>query len=85
MTIQKGNTAQSIKQQIINKDIFKAYDIRGEIGKDWCLADDAIDNNYNDAFLIGQALGSHLVNENSKQIIVGRDGRKQIEVRLQSN
>lgn len=79
MTIQKGNTAQSIKQQIINKDIFKAYDIRGEIGKDWCLADDAIDNNYNDAFLIGQALGSHLVNENSKQIIVGRDGRNSSE------
>ena len=59
---------------IINKDIFKAYDIRGEIGKDWCLKD-----NYNDAFLIGQALGSHIINNGSKQIIVGRDGRHSSE------
>lgn len=55
---------------IINKDIFKAYDIRGKIGKDWCRKD-----NYNDAFLIGQALGNQLVEENSNKIIVGRDGR----------
>lgn len=70
MTIQKNNTIETIKKLIINKDIFKAYDIRGEIGKDWCLAD-----NYDDAFLIGQALGSQLIKANSKKIIVGRDGR----------
>lgn len=59
---------------VINKDIFKAYDIRGEIGKDWCLND-----NYNDAYLIGQVLACQLVQADSKQIIVGRDGRNSSE------
>ena len=56
--------------KIINKDIFKAYDIRGQIGKEWCMNDD-----FNDAFLIGQAIGNQLVKRNSPYIIVGRDGR----------
>ena len=64
------NPNSSITRNIINKDIFKAYDIRGKVGSDWCLND-----NYEDAFLIGQALGSQLVAEKSKKIIVGRDGR----------
>lgn len=59
---------------VINKDIFKAYDIRGKVGTDWCLND-----NYDDAFLIGQALGSQLVASHSNQIIVGRDGRNSSE------
>ncbi len=68
------NPESSLKKNIINKDIFKAYDIRGKVGSDWCL-----NKNYNDAFLIGQALGNQLVNENSNKIIVGRDGRNSSE------
>lgn len=56
--------------QSINKDIFRAYDIRGQIGKEWCL-----NNNFNDAFLIGQAIGSQLVKRQSPEIIIGRDDR----------
>jgi len=56
---------------LINKEIFRAYDIRGQIGKDWCL-----NNDFQDAFLIGQAIGQQLVKRcKSPQIIVGRDGR----------
>ena len=62
----------------INKDIFKAYDIRGIVGKDWCLTD-VHQNNYNDAFLIGQALGRQLLNNQQPSIIVGRDGRNSSE------
>ena len=54
----------------INKDIFRAYDIRGQIGKEWCLDDD-----YQDAYYIGQAIGNQLVKRNAASIIVGRDGR----------
>ncbi len=54
----------------INKEIFRAYDIRGKIDKDWCL-----DNNYQDAYLIGKAIGQQLVKRNSPHIIIGRDGR----------
>ncbi|MCL4156111.1 UNVERIFIED_CONTAM: hypothetical protein GTU68_012052 [Idotea baltica] len=74
MTDNKVNTDNLSQLNIINKDIFKAYDIRGKIGKDWCLND-----SYNDAFLIGQALGSQLVSADSKHIIVGRDGRNSSE------
>ena len=70
----KFNPEASLKTNIINKDIFKAYDIRGKIGSDWCLND-----NYNDAFLIGQALGSQLREAHSNNIIVGRDGRNSSE------
>ena len=54
----------------INKDIFRSYDIRGKIGKEWCVND-----NYHDAFLIGQSIGSQLINRGSPSVIVGRDGR----------
>lgn len=54
----------------INKDVFRTYDIRGHIGKEWCL-----DDSFHDAFLIGQAVGSQLVHRNSSSVIVGRDGR----------
>jgi len=74
MTKQKSNTAETISKAVINKDIFKAYDIRGMVGKDWCLND-----NYHDAYLIGQALGTQLVDTNSNKIIVGRDGRNSSE------
>jgi len=74
MTIEKQQTVETSKTKGINKDIFKAYDIRGQIGKDWC-----IDNDFNDAYLIGQALGSQLVNGTSNKIIVGRDGRNSSE------
>lgn len=56
--------------EIISKDVFRAYDIRGHIGKEWCL-----DDNFHDAYLIGQAVGSQLLKRNSSSVIVGRDGR----------
>ena len=68
------NPESSLNTHIINKDIFKAYDIRGKIGSDWCLND-----NYNDAYLIGQALGSQLNEADSNKIIIGRDGRNSSE------
>jgi len=55
---------------VINKDIFRAYDIRGQIGKEWC-----VDDEYQDAYYIGQAIGNQLVKRNAASIIVGRDGR----------
>ncbi len=61
--------SKKIKNEI-NKDIFKAYDIRGQIGKEWCS-----DNNFHDAFLIGQAIGNQLLEQDSPNIILGRDGR----------
>lgn len=59
-----------MSSQLINKDIFRAYDIRGQIGKEWC-----VDDSFNDSYLIGQAIGSQLVKRGSPHIIVGRDGR----------
>ncbi len=55
----------------LSQAIFRTYDIRGQIGKEWCL-----DDNYHDAFLIGQAIGDQLLRRNSANIIIGRDGRK---------
>ena len=54
----------------INRDIFRTYDIRGQVGKEWC-----VDGNYHDAYLIGQSIGSQLINRGSHSIVVGRDGR----------
>ena len=65
-----------MSSEIINKAVFRAYDIRGQIGKEWCLGDD--DNpvkKYHNAFLIGQAIGNQLVKRQSPHIIIGRDGR----------
>ncbi len=76
----QSNPANSIKLapprrqiNLPNKDIFRAYDIRGQIGREWC-----IDNDYHIAFLIGQAIATQLQQKQgvySRQIIVGRDGR----------
>ena len=54
----------------INKAIFRAYDIRGQIGTEWCA-----NGNFDDAYSIGQAIGAQLVKRGSPEIIVGRDGR----------
>ncbi len=69
-TLVKNNIINKTSKTVINKGIFKAYDIRGEIGKEWCL-----DNHFDDAFLIGQAIAQQLLQQNSAHIIVGRDGR----------
>ena len=74
MTLNKPSSTAISPATLINKDIFKAYDIRGKIGKDWCIND-----SYDDAYLIGQALGSQLVEADSPTIIVGRDGRNSSE------
>jgi len=50
----------------VNSEIFRAYDIRGIFERE--LSKDLI-------FKIGQAVGSQVLDENSKQIYVGRDGR----------
>ncbi len=57
-------------QTTINKSIFRAYDIRGQVGTEWCE-----NNHYEDAYSIGQAIGAQLVKRYSPEIIVGRDGR----------
>ncbi len=59
-----------VKNKLINKDIFRAYDIRGHIGTEWC-----VDESYDDAFSIGQSIGAQLVKRESPNIILGRDGR----------
>ncbi|AXK40048.1 phosphomannomutase/phosphoglucomutase [Crenobacter cavernae] len=50
----------------LSKDIFKAYDIRGVVGK--TLTTDA-------ARLIGRAIGSEARSKAVKAIVIGRDGR----------
>ena len=50
----------------VNSEIFRAYDIRGIFEKE--LSQDLI-------YKIGQAVGSMVLEEKSKQIFVGRDGR----------
>ena len=50
----------------IAKEIFKAYDIRGIVGK--ALTDDA-------ARLIGRAIGSEAVARKATTVVIGRDGR----------
>ncbi len=64
------DTQAKNNQDCINKDIFRAYDIRGQIGTEWC-----VDDNFEDAYLIGQAIGNQLVKRESPNIVVGRDGR----------
>ena len=51
---------------VIAKEIFKAYDIRGIVGK--TLNEDV-------ARIIGQAIGSEALDRNSNIIAIGRDGR----------
>jgi len=63
------------KNKRINKAIFRAYDIRGQIGTEWC-----VDGSYDDAYSIGQAIGGQLVKRGSPDIILGRDGRVSSEL-----
>ncbi len=60
----------TLEKNKLNKNIFRAYDIRGKIGTEWCL-----DNNFQEVFLIGQAIGLQLIERQSATIIIGRDGR----------
>ncbi|VEB42588.1 Phosphomannomutase/phosphoglucomutase [Chromobacterium violaceum] len=50
----------------ISKDIFKAYDIRGIVGKTLTAAV---------ARQIGQAVASEAIDRKVKAIVIGRDGR----------
>ena len=50
----------------IPAEIFKAYDIRGIVGK--TLNDQWVE-------LIGQAIGSEAINQGNSSVVVGRDGR----------
>ncbi len=61
----------SINAINISKTIFRNYDIRGQIGREWCL-----NNDFGDAYLIGQAIGGQLDRRGSNHIIIGRDGRE---------
>ena len=59
----------------LNKNIFREYDIRGQIGKEWCL-----NNNFEEVYLIGRAIGEQLKRQHylltePAKVIVGRDGR----------
>jgi phosphomannomutase/phosphoglucomutase len=53
-------------QQIVNPSIFRAYDIRGVVGK--TLTADSI-------YLIGRAIGALAIESGEKNIAVARDGR----------
>lgn len=64
------DTLAKNKQIPINKDIFRTYDIRGQVGTEWC-----IDNNFDDAYQIGQSIGHQLVKRKSANVVIGRDGR----------
>ncbi|PRC94922.1 phosphomannomutase/phosphoglucomutase [Solimicrobium silvestre] len=50
----------------ISKSIFKAYDIRGIVGK-------TLDTNV--AYQLGQAFGSAVLAKNERTVVIGRDGR----------
>ena len=56
----------STNNELIEKNIFKAYDIRGVVGK--TLTDNTI-------IKIGQSIGSEALLNNQKDICVGYDGR----------
>lgn len=50
----------------MNSNIFRAYDIRGIVDKDF-TSDDAV--------LIGQAFGTYLLQNNSRNVVIGHDNR----------
>lgn len=52
--------------ELLSKDIFRAYDIRGVVGAQ--LNEDIMEN-------IGLALGSQAISQNCRTIVIGRDGR----------
>lgn len=55
-----------ISEELINRSIFRAYDIRG-------IVDETM--NEQDVYQIGKALGSLVRDNNETQMAVGRDGR----------
>ena len=55
-----------MSNEVIQKNIFKAYDIRGIVDTE--LTDDTV-------YKIGQAVGSDAINKKQKVISVGYDGR----------
>lgn len=60
------NPANSAPPALLSASIFKAYDIRGIIGK---TLDGAV------AYAIGQAFGSAALAKNEREVVIGRDGR----------
>ncbi|MBX9868240.1 MAG: phosphomannomutase/phosphoglucomutase, partial [Burkholderiaceae bacterium] len=58
--------ANSALPALLSASIFKAYDIRGIIGK---TLDGAV------AYAIGQAFGSAALAKNEREVVIGRDGR----------
>jgi len=61
-----SNTAASAASALLPPEIFKAYDIRGIVGK--TLTPAIVER-------IGQALGSEALAGNQKRFVIGRDGR----------
>ncbi|MEK7207693.1 MAG: phosphomannomutase/phosphoglucomutase, partial [Pseudomonadota bacterium] len=62
----KSNTPPTPATASLPPEIFKAYDIRGIVGK--TLTAENVER-------IGQALGSEARAQNQKQFVIGRDGR----------
>lgn len=62
----KSNTATAAVTRALPPEIFKAYDIRGIVGK--TLTPQIVE-------VIGQALGSEARAQNQKRFVIGRDGR----------
>ncbi len=59
-------TAHEEPRHQIAEDIFRAYDIRGVVGRELTPAT---------AALIGQAIGSTMQDQGLREVVVGRDGR----------
>ena len=62
----KSDTAASAATASLPPEIFKAYDIRGIVGK--TLTPDIVER-------VGQALGSEALANKQKRFVIGRDGR----------
>jgi len=65
-TMPKSDSAAVAATRTLPQEIFKAYDIRGIVGK--TLTPEIVE-------LIGQALGSEALAQNQKRFVIGRDGR----------
>lgn len=61
-----SEAAPAIDETVMDESIFRAYDIRGVIGKTLTASG---------AVLIGKAIGSMAIEEQVSEIVVGRDGR----------
>ena len=62
----KSDTAASAATAALPPEIFKAYDIRGIVGK--TLTPEIVER-------VGQALGSEALASKQKRFVIGRDGR----------